>query len=280
MIVDAHCHAWETWPYDEPVPDRESRGRVEQLLYEMDRAGVAKAVVVCAGLGGNLGNNAYAHDAARRHPGRLVPFADVDSRWLDTHKTAGAAARLRQAAEAFGLAGFTHYLWETDDGSWLVGDEGSAFLAEAERSNLILSLACTPDHMPVVERIAERTPIPILCHHMVRVRAGVPRDTGLPAVLAAARHPNVYVKVSGFGYAGAAGEHFPYPSLTWLTRALYEVFGPERLCWGSDYPVSRRYMTYPQSLEVARRHFDFAPEADRALILGGTMARLLSERGA
>ena len=41
MIVDAHCHAWATWPYQPPVPDPESRGRIEQLLFEMDQNGVS-----------------------------------------------------------------------------------------------------------------------------------------------------------------------------------------------------------------------------------------------
>ena len=36
------------------------------------------------------------------------------------------------------------------------------------------------------------------------------------------------VKISGFGYA-AAGEGFPYPGLAFVTRALYEVYGPDRL---------------------------------------------------
>ena len=48
MIIDSHCHAWATWPYKPPVPDPESRGRVEQLLHEMDVNGVDQAVIVCA----------------------------------------------------------------------------------------------------------------------------------------------------------------------------------------------------------------------------------------
>ena len=45
-IIDSHTHAWQYWPYEPPVPDHESRGKVEQLLWEMDRVGVDKAVLV------------------------------------------------------------------------------------------------------------------------------------------------------------------------------------------------------------------------------------------
>ena len=47
-IIDSHCHAWTYWPYEPPVPDPESRGRVEQLLHEMDLNGVDQAFIVCA----------------------------------------------------------------------------------------------------------------------------------------------------------------------------------------------------------------------------------------
>ena len=36
MIIDSHTHAWLKWPYQPQVPDEESRGKAEQLLYEMN----------------------------------------------------------------------------------------------------------------------------------------------------------------------------------------------------------------------------------------------------
>ena len=59
MIIDSHTHAWEYWPYEPPVPDHESRGRVEQLLWEMDRSGVDVSVLVCARIEHNPRNNDY-----------------------------------------------------------------------------------------------------------------------------------------------------------------------------------------------------------------------------
>src|SRR5436853_39349 len=78
MLIDSHTHAWERWPYEPAVPDPESRGRAEQLLWEMDRCGVDKAVLVCARIDHNPGNNEYVADCVRKHPDRLIQFADVD----------------------------------------------------------------------------------------------------------------------------------------------------------------------------------------------------------
>ena len=72
MIVDSHCHAWTTWPYDTSVPDPQHRGTIEQLLFEMDKEGVDKAVLICARIDHNPANNEYVFEASRRWPDRIV----------------------------------------------------------------------------------------------------------------------------------------------------------------------------------------------------------------
>ena len=42
-----------------------------------------------------------------------------------------------------------------------------------------------------------------------------------------------------------------------LLSRPHPTVGPDRLCWGSDYPVLRRYLTYQQSIEAFRTHCDF-----------------------
>ena len=96
------------------------------------------------------------------------------------------------------------------------------------------------------------------------------------AVLAAAAVPNIHIKLSGFGFAVSTGWDFPQAATHDLVRALYQQFGPLRLCWGSDYPVSQRYMTYRQSLEVLRTHCHFIADGDMQMILGGNLRSLLT----
>ena len=118
-IIDSHSHAWPRWPYQPPVPDDEHRGRIEQLLYEMDVQGVDAAVIICAQIDHNPDNNAYVMEQAAQYPGRFYPFADVDCVWSPTYHTPGAAGRLRGIAERWPIKGFTHYLSGKEDGSWL-----------------------------------------------------------------------------------------------------------------------------------------------------------------
>jgi predicted TIM-barrel fold metal-dependent hydrolase len=282
VIIDSHCHAWERWPYQPPVPDDEQRGRVEQLLHEMDAHGVAQALVVSAQIDRNPANNRYVAEQVARYPDRLHQVVDLDSVWSPTYHAPGAADRLARMVADWPIAGFTHYLANDDAGEWLHSAEGEKLFRLAAEHNLIASISSQPHHQPAIREIALRFPsVPILCHHLSHVRAdeGEPH-AGLKEVLASASVPNIYLKVSGFAYSSRFDWDFPYADTMWLVRTIYEHFGPDRLCWGSDYPVVRFFMTYRQSLEVVRAHCDFMPEADRARILGGTIAGLLARRPA
>lgn len=281
MIIDSHCHAWTYWPYQPAVPDPEQRGRVEQLLHEMDINGVDQAMIVCAQIDHNPDNNAYIAQAVAQFPDRLHQVADVDCSWSPTYHQPGAAERLRQAAEQWPLKGFTHYLRGDDDGAWLYSAEGMAFFKVAEEKKLIASIACRPQQQPAIRQVAERFPaVPILCHHLGGLKAGEePPQPGLKEVLASARLPNIYIKLSGFAYCSQVNWDYPYSDTHWIIRALYEHFGPYRMCWGSDYPVVRFYMTYRHSLEAFRTHCTFVPEEDKAWILGKTLQGLLGAAG-
>jgi predicted TIM-barrel fold metal-dependent hydrolase len=279
MIIDSHCHAWSYWPYQPAVPDPESRGRVEQLLNEMNLHGVDKAVIICAQIDHNPENNGYIAEETARYADRLYQFPDVDCSWSATYHTPGAADRLRTIAERWPIKGFTHYLRQDDDGAWLSSAEGAAFFQVAADFNLIASIAGVPKHQPAIRKVAARFPsMPILCHHLAGVRAfEEPPQSGLQEALASATLPNIYIKLSGFAYCSSVKWDFPYSDTHAVVRALYEHYGPYRMCWGSDYPVVRFYMTYQQALEAFRTHCTFVPAADKEWILGKSLERLLKQ---
>ena len=162
MIIDSHSHAWPRWPYQPPVPDGDSRGRIEQLLHEMDRHGVDQAVLVCARIDHNPDNNDYIFECSKQYPDRIIQFADVDCSWTDTYHTPGAADRLSEAADKYALKGYTHYFRGDDDGSWFFTDEGQRFFQTTADRGLISSLAMGPSTAGSVTQIGGAVPF----HHL------------------------------------------------------------------------------------------------------------------
>ncbi|MHB8624799.1 MAG: amidohydrolase family protein [Aggregatilineales bacterium] len=277
LVIDSHTHAWARWPYQPPAADDEYRGRAEQLLFEMDRHNVAQALVIGAQIERNRDNNAYVAEQVAAYPDRLHQIADIHSFWSTGQHTGDTAAQVRTIAANHPIKGVTFYLDEGDAGDWLYDSAGLQLSQAAADLGLLLSIACWPYQQPAIRKLAEAIPqTPILCHHlgMVQEHKHPIRDS-LREVLASAKLPNIYLKVSGFAYSSYVDWDYPYSDVHWLVRALYEHYGPFRLCWGSDYPVVLSYMTYRQAIEVFRTHCTFVPAEHKTWILGKTLAQLL-----
>jgi predicted TIM-barrel fold metal-dependent hydrolase len=276
-ILDCHTHCWRRWPYA-PVPDAATRATAEQLLYEMDAGGVAEALVVSASIDdANADNLDYVAAMCGRRPDRLHLIAELDCAWASTYHTPGSADRLRDLAERHRLAGVAHYLAEDNDG-WLLGDDADALFALAAERRLIISLGAAPSWQADLRVIARRHPsVPVLCHALGLVREAEGADSeAMAEVLASASVANILIKVCGFHYCAERGWDYPWPGVVEQLSRIFDAYGPDRLCWGSDFPASTRFCTFRQSLEVVRTHCRFLDSDDLGLVLGGTLRRLLA----
>jgi L-fuconolactonase len=284
-IVDAQCHVSTRWY--EPV---------ETLLAQMDRNGVAQAVLIQM-----LGefDNGYQQACALNHPDRFVSVVAVDP------TTADACDRLAALA-AEGAVGVRL----KPDARSPVGDPLALWRVA---SDLQLAVSCvgtaeTFGAPEFFELIASLPALPIVLEHLGGTsQAGA---TDLPArrrVFEIAEFPNVYLKVPGLGEllprsrmmpneapllesaAGAAPTQgalreprsvapsaksplFESP-LAELELAL-ERFGPERLMWGSDFPVVGGREGYANALAGTQAAMA-APGPDAlASVFGGTAGRV------
>jgi L-fuconolactonase len=78
---------------------------------------------------------------------------------------------------------------------------------------------------------------------------------------AKAEYNNTYMKLSGLNHF--ARDAPLYASAKAFTRRVIEAFGPERMVWGSGAPA------------IVDAHMEGYGEAERALVKGGNLARLL-----
>jgi len=280
VIIDAHTHVWPRWPYEPPVPDDETRGSFDNLLFQLDAAGVDRALVVNARITRSEDNNEYGARAVREHPDRFFHIVDLDGRWGPDYHQPGAAARLRALVEQFRPTGVSHYLAQQNDG-WLLSPEGTAFFEVAAEHSLIVNFAAPPVWMADLRAVARAFPtVSLLVNHLAVVGlhpSGV--DEALELVLDRQDLPNLLVKVSGYYYGAEKPWDYPYADRLEIVRAFYDTWGPGRMIWASDWPSVLPNMSYRQSLEVLREHAEFISATELDLILGGTLASILEQRG-
>jgi L-fuconolactonase len=87
---------------------------------------------------------------------------------------------------------------------------------------------------------------------------------------ALARQPNVHCKLSGLWTE--AGGDISAEAIRPYAAHLLAVFGPERLMWGSDWPVVELAGSYADWFEQAELLLAGLSSADRARVFGGNAA--------
>jgi predicted TIM-barrel fold metal-dependent hydrolase len=270
LITDAQVHIWEVdrpqrpWPPGRNEPHRPDGWSAEQMLAEMDSAGVDRAVIVPPTWVGE--GNESALEAAVRFPERFAVMGrfDVEARdaadrlegWLKQPRMLGIRMTF----------GWAPKIERLDDGSldWYWG--------QCERLRIPLMLN-VPGMAGKAGAIAQRHPgLPIIIDHM-----GVPHGEGpgpfadLDSLLALADFPNVRVKVSCVPNYSA--EPYPYADIQPFLRRIYDSFGASRLLWGAD--ITRLKGTYAACLGLFQEGLGYLSAADREWILGKSLASVL-----
>lgn len=91
-----------------------------------------------------------------------------------------------------------------------------------------------------------------------------------------ARYPGMHVKISGFYGATEPSHAYPHHAAWPYVQVIHEVFGTERLVWGSDFSPALESVSFPQTVDVVAA-IPFWSQAERAAVWGGNLARLLSQ---
>src|SRR5690606_12894074 len=124
------------------------------------------------------------------------------------------------------------------------------------------------EHVPV---LAERYPsLRLIIDHLSKPPIGSDDHEPWAGLIArAAEHPNVYAKVSGL-YPGTDPENWSTSSIRPFVEHALEVFGPSRLMYGGDWPVSVTAGGYQRVWQGLWPIFAGLPAAARDRILSGT----------
>ena len=264
LIVDAQVHIWSSGPPTNPNHRQVNTFSKDELLREMDEAGVDAAVLHPPGWDPN--GNEVAVEAAREHPDRLCVLGHFpldQPRSLDDWKSRP------------GMKGLRFALLEPRQRAWWTDGTMDWFWPAAERAGLPVALLAG-EFLPVVSQVAERHPgLKLAIDHLGRVGRTQAKDEAafadLGEMLALARFPNVSIKATGA--PSYSSEPYPFRNIHGYLRQIYDAFGPERMFWGTD--ITRMPCSWRQCVTLFSEELPWLSESDKELIMGRAVCNWL-----
>jgi len=253
-VIDAHQHFWRLGEHDctWPTPDLEAihrdfvPGDLAPLLAE---AGVRGTVLV----------QSQQSEADTRFLMQLVEEEEMIRGVVGWTDLAAADAPEKIAALAGNpwLKGLRPMLQGMDDTGWVLSDEVASGLDAMEAHDLSLDALVYTRHLPSIVTLARQRPeLAIVIDHAAKppLAARTLKEGSLKewedSMTAAASRPNICCKLSGL-----LTEAGPETDLTLIRQTisrLLDLFGEERLIWGSDWPVLNLAGAYGSWLDLCQ----------------------------
>jgi predicted TIM-barrel fold metal-dependent hydrolase len=263
LLIDSHCHVWKrdpAFPFAAAAREPEQDGSAEMLLDLMRANGVARTVIIQ--FIAYRWDNRYIADVLRRYPDTFIGLCRVDpndpaapdilSRLV--HEDHFHGVRISPGAGA--------------GGDWIRGGLMPPLWRRCAELRVPMTVLTPITRMPDLARHIEQNPdLVVVIDHMADCPADRPDQ--LQLLLALARYPRVFVKISHMW--SVSGQLYPFADAQVQVRRLFDAFGPARLMWGTDWPVSLPYLPYADAVALYRDHLDFLSPADRTRILSRTV---------
>jgi L-fuconolactonase len=208
--------------------------------------------------------------SAAAHPevAGIVGFAPLDD-------PAGVARTLADWRGDSLLVGVRNLIHNKPDADWLLRPEVDEGLSVLEESGLALDVvAVLPRHLELVPILSERHPrLRMVIDHLAKPPIGLDsRDPWWQLIADAAQNPLVFGKVSGLYSATADTGAWTTDSVRPFFDRAVELFGPERLMFGGDWPISVLAGGYTRVWQGLQPLFDSLGDDGRERVLGRTAA--------
>jgi L-fuconolactonase len=274
-MIDAHHHLWRL---DQPAPfnyawlDAPQNAAIrrdflpEHLAPHLQAAGVERSILVQTQH--NLAENRWALALAERHD-----FVAGVVGWVDLASDA-CEAELLEFKDHPKFVGVRHVVQDEPDDDFIVRPDVLRGLKVLEKHGVPFDLLFYVKHLHHVPNLVRQLPeLPMVIDHLSKPHIKDKRlDDWLPHFQAAAKFPTVYCKLSGM-VTEADWQHWTADDLKPYVQTALELFGPERLMFGSDWPVCELAGSYERVLAALNEALGPISPAERQAIFGTTAQR-------
>jgi L-fuconolactonase len=280
-LVDAHQHFWQLargdygWLTPALAPIYRDYGPADLAPF-LAEAGIGQTVLVQAAP--TEAETDYLLDLAARTP----PVAGVVG-WVDL-EAPDAAQRVRRAARRPKLVGLRPMLHDLADDRWVLRPELEPALTALADTGLVFDALVRPHHLPALSELTARHPsLRVVIDHaakpdIARWRAGDAAFRAWAGALETLAGRGLACKLSGL--VTEARPDWQVDDLRPYVDAVLAAFGPERVLWGSDWPVVDRAGGYRRWRQATEALLGARPAATRRAVLGDSARRAYRLAGA
>ncbi|HWM05538.1 MAG TPA: amidohydrolase family protein [Actinophytocola sp.] len=197
--------------------------------------------------------------------------------WVDltAPDVADRLAALRELPGGELLVGIRHQAEDEPESGWPLRADVVRGLAAVTAAGLAYDLLVNPAQYAAATELADRLPdTRLVLDHAGKppVASGV-LEPWAGAVTELARRPNVSCKLSGL-VTEASWASWQTADLAPYAAHVLDRFGPDRVLFGSDWPVCELAATYEQVVAAAETLTAELSEAEQAAVFGGTARRV------
>lgn len=264
-IIDAHNHYWHyepqeySWIGEEHGPLKKDCLPAD-LDPELEKHNVTGTIAVQARQ--NLEENRFLLQVADRNP---IVKGVVG--WLDL-RAGNVEENLQSYASAAKSVGLRHFIQSEPEEGFMLRDDFRRGIAALKHWGLTYDILIGHRQLAETVKFVELFPDqPFVLDHIAKppIKAGIiePWKTEMQQL---ARHPQLHCKISGL-VTEADWQHWQEEELKPYLDVVFEAFGPDRLMFGSDWPVCLLAAPYSKVVKLVKGYIAQLPEQDQEKIM-------------
>jgi L-fuconolactonase len=271
MTIDAHQHFWRYDPgRDAWITDAMSLLKRDFMPEELEQERVANGMdsTIVVQVDQSEDETLFLLDLAERYK-RIAGVVG----WVDF-----CSPKIEERLQFFSgykkLCGFRHIAQAEPDDQFLVGRDFTRGISLLREYGFAYDILIYPKQLPAAIELAARFPEQrFVVDHLAKplIKDGC-REPWASYMRTIAQNANVFCKVSGL-VTEADWLHWKPEDVHPYLDVVFEAFGPERLLFGSDWPVCLLAASYRQVKQLIETYVDAHAAHHKEDIFGGNAIR-------
>lgn len=214
----------------------------------------------------------------------LLSLADINSfilgvvGWVDFEAN-DAIKQIECLSSHSKLVGLRPMIQNISDIDWMLSGDLQPVFKSMSDVGLAFDALTLPIHLPNLRKLCEQQPdLKIVINHGSKPNIAAQEfELWATDIARIAKQTHVYVKLSGL--VTEANKNWTVQDLSPYVNHLIDCFGPNRIIWGSDWPVCTLATSYDVWIDTTTTLLSKLNDSERTAILGGNALTFYQLKG-